>query len=405
MTRKQFFKFFLQLVVVLTGALASWRLYFFKPYFKPHRQVTYQTESGGPGNLPPTVIAAPGPHYNLSGFGQFWLGTHNRPLWIKPVKVPVFQLQSPPHYLSILKRGGGMQTTSFTLLDKAGNSYSLRSVDKDPTLALPPFWRNTLVRDFVQDQISASDPYAFLVVAQLAQTVNVKQVIPELVFIMPGTPAFRKFGVAAGGFYNLSRKLVPPEALMLPGEQFSGVFATQEMFELMRKNPGRNAVDTAYYLRCRLFDLFISDWDRHAGQWDWLAFSGKNGTVFRPVPKDRDQAFGYYEDGALPGLLASNLGVRKITSFTPEFKDMQGFTMNGSMLDRQLFKNLKPEDFVKTARNMQAALTDEALQAALRKYPAEVYPERAPIAFKTLQARRNKLHEAALEYYQVYAEE
>ena len=43
------------------------------------------------------------------------------------------------------------------------------------------------------------------------------------------------------------------------------------------------------YLRARLFDVFISDFDRHRKQWRWMR--KPTDSFWHPIPEDRDQAF------------------------------------------------------------------------------------------------------------------
>src|SRR2546422_8610349 len=65
--------------------------------------------------------------------------------------------------------GGRRQTKVLRLLGKDGRQYVFRSVDKDPTLALPPELRATFARAVVQDQISSAHPGGPLVVAPLLE--------------------------------------------------------------------------------------------------------------------------------------------------------------------------------------------------------------------------------------------
>jgi hypothetical protein len=37
--------------------------------------------------------------------------------------------------------------------------------------------------------------------------------------------------------------------------------------------------------------MLIGDWDRHDDQWRWAAFDEGKQTVFKAIPRDRDQAF------------------------------------------------------------------------------------------------------------------
>ena len=68
----------------------------------------------------------------------------------------------------------------------------------------------------------------------------------------------------------------------------------------------KHFVDQKWTLRSRMFDLLIHDWDRHDDQWRWARFdlAGESEKdkhrIYRPIPRDRDQAFSKY-DGAFIG--------------------------------------------------------------------------------------------------------
>ena len=47
------------------------------------------------------------------------------------------------------------------------------------------------------------------------------------------------------------------------------------------------------FLKARLFDMMIGDWDRHRRQWRWAKFERRAG--WQPIPEDRDTAFSRYE--------------------------------------------------------------------------------------------------------------
>jgi hypothetical protein len=342
------------------------------------------------------VEASAGAHYVKNFASAFLLGKHYRFLWTTPVKIKVLNLKK--ENLTILRKGGGMQTTSFTLIHKNGREYYLRSIDKNPVAVLPAFWHYTIVAAFTRDQISATDPFGLPVVAQLAHAAGVYQEDPQMVYLLPDDPAFGNYPGVRGSYMLYPKFGRSPQPLDL-NKKFIGHYSTTVM--LRRRKESSITVDSLAYLNCRLFDLLIGDWDRHAGQWDWHAFSGQKGTVLKPVPKDRDQAFGYYEDGVLPWILTRNFAVRKISSFGPEFEDMQGFLENGLLLDKQLLRNIPEAKFLKIARGLQLKITDQVIEAAVKKYPVEVYAQIAPRIQTNLKSRRNNLPEAAKAFYRI----
>ena len=50
-------------------------------------------------------------------------------------------------------------------------------------------------------------------------------------------------------------------------------------------------VDQYHFLKSRLLDVLIGDFDRHEDQWIWAGFKEENRVVYRAIPRDRDQTF------------------------------------------------------------------------------------------------------------------
>jgi hypothetical protein len=101
--------------------------------------------------------------YSAGALKRKLLGETYRSLWQEPITFPVFDINKEKGGLTILKRGGGLQTKSLRLQDREGKQYVLRSVDKTTGRAIPRALQQTLAADIVQDQISASHPYGALV--------------------------------------------------------------------------------------------------------------------------------------------------------------------------------------------------------------------------------------------------
>jgi len=106
--------------------------------------------------------------YNKGNLHTFFMGDNYRDVWNETVELPVFDIDTEKGGLSILKRGGGMQTRSLRLEDKNGHQYVLRSVNKYVEKALAENMRNTFAVDVLQDGISASHPFSSVTVPELA---------------------------------------------------------------------------------------------------------------------------------------------------------------------------------------------------------------------------------------------
>ena len=78
--------------------------------------------------------------------------------------------------------------------------------------------------------------------------------------------------------------------------------------KLIEDNDDR--VDQKAFLRARLLDFLIADWDRHFDQWRFGEKDTGKGKLYYPIPRDRDQAFSYSD-----GLLVK-IGIRQSCSFS-----------------------------------------------------------------------------------------
>ncbi|MBA9077607.1 hypothetical protein [Rufibacter quisquiliarum] len=356
-------------------------------------------------NAPDSVMVSAGRHYQLGKVGEFFLGKHYREVWAVPVKAKVFHMHEQKGGLQIEKLGGGMQTTSLTLTDSAGRLFALRSVDKDPIEVLPPFWRKTFVGSFVRDQISATNPYAALVVAPLAEAAGVFHPTPSLVYVLPADQDFQQYSNQFGNkLFLMEEKFTTRASLTKKFGNATDLVETEEMLARHYRS-SHHRIDQWAYARARLLDLLISDWDRHEGQWDWAEYQQNGETWYKPVPKDRDQALCKYDDGVIPWIATRRFAARKFSSFHPEFQNIFGLTINAAFLDARALPEVSLVDFRRLAREMQMALTDSVLRMAVRRFPPAVYQLVGDETYQNLKSRLKQLPQAAEEYYKVLAKE
>ncbi|HEY9197062.1 MAG TPA: hypothetical protein VIM77_12385, partial [Mucilaginibacter sp.] len=129
------------------------------------------------------------PEYNkVSNTHRFFLGENYRRLWAAPVTIRIFHLSAEKGGLTILQRGGGLQTKSLRLQDPTGQQWVLRTIQKYPEKGLPPDLRPTVAKDILQDQVSAAHPFSALTVPPLAAALGIPHSNPEIVYV-PDDPA------------------------------------------------------------------------------------------------------------------------------------------------------------------------------------------------------------------------
>ncbi|MGW8317510.1 MAG: BamA/TamA family outer membrane protein, partial [Bacteroidales bacterium] len=161
-----------------------------------------------------------------------------------------------------------------------------------------------------------------------------------------------------------------------------------------------NQVDQEHFLKCRLFDVYIGDWDRHEDQWRWAGFKEGDGTVYRAVPRDRDQTF-FLNEGVFPWISSRKFALRMNQGFKYDIKDMRGLIMQGKWLDRRFLSELSKKDWIDAAEEMQSGLTDEIITAAVYDMPRQIADVKGNTTIAKLKARRDQLPAFAEEYYSI----
>ena len=235
---------------------------------------------GLPGQAPDSIRVAAGPQYDASGMYRFLFGTGYRDLWTTAFQVPVLDLATFAGGLVPVGRTGGMQTLALRFRAADGREYFFRSLDKDPSSVLPPDLLGTVAASVVQDQTKSALPTAPAVVSRLLTAAGIPHADPIIV-ALPDDPALGEFRPV---FAGLVGTLEPRVGGSGPNEHFGGaleIISTDSLAILVRRST-RDRVDAVAFLKARLFDLLIGDWDRHRDQWRWALFDSSEPRRWQP---------------------------------------------------------------------------------------------------------------------------
>ena len=337
--------------------------------------------------------------YHTPFLGRLFLGSHYRDVWSAPVTMHYLDVQHESGGLIPLKRGGGFQTLSLRLMDADSNEYVIRTIDKDPSKTVSGVFRNTIVTDLIQDQISASHPYGFMVIPGLSNTAGIYHSNPKLLYV-PDDPLLGEFREIFKGQVVLYEERELTNASVEPHlAGFKKVESTADVYSSLKKS-GDNYVDERFTLRSRLFDMMIGDWDRHEDQWRWAQFDMPDGRkMFRPIPRDRDQAF-FNFDGIIPTYASLNVAAtRKMQRYRPMPFSVKWFNVNARYVDHNFLSRLTREDWRNIADSLMIQMTDSQIDKSFRAWPDTVYKLTGPEIIKIMKRRRNNIPLIADKYY------
>ncbi len=333
---------------------------------------------------------------------QFITGSQYREMWATPVQVPFIDLEKQFGGLTPVKKGGGMASNSLRMQREDGKQFILRSINKDYRKLVPPGMGDLKLLNIMKDQNSASHPYAALVIPELSKSAGIYYTAPKLVYLK------HQRGL---GNYNSQF----PEEVYLLEERPSGDWSDAEQFGFSPNIIGysdllvnlrekkNHHVDQQWVLKSRIFDLLIHDWDRHDDQWRWASFKEGDKTIYRPIPRDRDQAF-YKFKGVLPWYVAAFI-VKKFRTIKHDLKNPAQHSFNARYFDRYFLHDLEWSEWVQAVEQMQKDMTDEALTDAWDMLPPEVRGEDDAELISMLKSRRDNLLTICRKQYEFLSQE
>lgn len=341
------------------------------------------------------IKVIPGKEYAAGWWHRLFFGDHWRDLWTAEIEVPVVDLQRFAGGLTPFKTGGGFQTKSLHFKGKDGKYYKFRSINKDPSKVLPAELQETFVSHILQDQISTSHPLSAIIVAPMLNAVGVLNAEPVVV-VLPDDPALGEY---RDMYKNLLGMLAEnPMDDTDPDLIFAGADRVENDYKIFEELDEDNddQVDAHEYLKARLMDIFLGDWDRHVGQWKWARYKHKKKKTWLAIPRDRDQAFSRY-DGIFPYIAAE--AVPQIESFSEDYAQINDITWSGRHLDRRFLMSLNKTQWDSITTFVQSHLTDTVIENAIKRIPDAWYEISGDYLLHALKERRDKLPEKSAEFY------
>ena len=356
------------------------------------------------GPPPPTRDSATvvsGGQYDAGGLYMTFMGRGYRNLWTTPIRVPMADLARwGGGGLTPFDVGGGMTTQTLHLRGVDGIRYVLRSVDKTPG-ELGEELQGTPVEAIMQDQLSSFHPSGAVITARLLEAVGVLHPQPILVLV-PDSPLLGEYREQFAGMLALFEERPDDGPDGAAGFASSRrIVQTPDLFDELEEDPG-DRVDLYELLKARLVDILVGDRDRSENNYLWARFDeADGGYVWRPIPRDRDQAFVQF-DGFLKGL--ARVYDPRLVQFGEEYPDIQALTRNAWDIDRNFLVGLDRATWDATVEEVRAEITDAVISEAVLRMPNEHYAILGPDLEGALRHRRDNLAEAANAFYKIVFE-
>ena len=308
-----------------------------------------------------------------------------------------------------VRKGGGHQSKSLRLADKQGREYVMRALRKSAVQYLQAVafkdeyiegqFNDTYTEGLLLDVFTGAHPYAPFAIGTLSDAVGIYHTNPKLYYV-PKQQALGPYNDEFGDeLYTIEERADSGHGDKASFGFSNTLISTDDLLKKLNKDE-RIVLDESAYIRARLFDMLIGDWDRHEDQWRWAEFKEQGKTVYRPVPRDRDQAFSIMADGALLKFATTTVpALRLMQSYDNDIKSVKWFNLEPYPLDVALINQSDRTVWNNQVDYIVNHLTDEVIDKAFINFPVEVTDETLKTIKQKLIARRANLQKISDTYY------
>lgn len=329
-------------------------------------------------------------------FYKFLWGNHYKKYYQQQILVQTATLDTLYGGLKPIGLDTENTTGSLYFSSKKGKQYVMVPLQKDAASFFNSLvYKNQLTKDkrkneltesFLMDYFTAIHPFMPLVLPDLSKAIGVQAMQPELLYI-PKHKVLENYNENFG------------DALYYLSEKPANSIGTDAMLHLIHTNKSHQ-VDTQNYLRARLLDMLIGDWDRNAENWQWSVHQEQGKTIYRPIPLNRDQAFAKY-DGTFLGLLKSIPAMGQMQSYSYNLKQIKKFNLQAYTLDLALLADCDEKTWLDQVQFIKENLTNEQINQAFANLPSEIKDETTSTLKMYLKNRLDKLDRSAKSYHKL----
>ncbi|WP_281337292.1 metallophosphoesterase [Flavobacterium eburneipallidum] len=344
-----------------------------------------------------------------SWFHKFLFGKHYRKYYSQPIEVKIASLDTVFGGLKPMREGGGHQSKSLRMINPQGKEYAMRAMKKSATRFLQSVafkdqyvendFEDTYAEGFLLDFYTTSHPYTPFAVGNLADKIGLAHTNPVLYYI-PKQNALKEFNSNFGDeLYLVEERPTDNQKNARSFGKPNDIISTADMMKNLHKDE-KYSVDEKEYIKARLFDMLIGDWDRHEDQWRWGEYKVGDKIVYKPIPRDRDQAFTKY-DGKLLSILMNIPALRHMRTFGKKIDNVKWLNREPYPLDLAFVRTSGKNDWIGQAKFIQENLSDAEIDKVFDNLPKEVQDGTIEEIKQNLKNRKKELQKYAATYSDV----
>ncbi len=318
-----------------------------------------------------TELAA-NPNIRAGWFHRFLFGSLWRDVWTTPVRVKVLHR------------------------DWSNNKeYSFTSLEQDSAVSIPTELAELLPRNIAADQAGILNPYTPLIVNPILDAVDIPYRELHLIAFDTNNPDSsssqrnKKIGFLKGQWHKIGLTQL---------DSLPPVFInTSAMLDAI-ENDNLASIDEIQYLKARLIDIMLGNWNRTSDQWNWICTRRDERNIYEPVPLNYQHAFSRL-NGLLP--IIADIALPQLETFSGNISSVDNLTLTGRSLDRRILISFTGQKWDSLARWIQFRISDSVLIKALEQFPSSLSEKEGAALIHLLKSRRAQLQKAAEEFYRL----
>lgn len=329
-------------------------------------------------------------------YNRLW-GKHYRNIYCTPIRVPSITFD---------KFLGGVNTVTqaddfngLVIEDKQKRLFLVKPLGGSTSFLESDFFQEmynrndfsgTYLNSFIGDAYTIINPYSFLASEYMARSSGLPTTPSQIYYIPDG---IRQDTVTGG--VALQNKMV--HISRIPDIHIrENILLTDEMLKTIKSSHQYN-VDKELYIRSRLFDMLIGDWNKVPENWNWQGNQKDDKYVYTPIVIDRTHAFTKV-DGMFLQTMLNVLGLNFIVNYDATNKKLKKSNSLGFALDMALVGGCDESLWVSQAQYLQGQLTDKVIDKAFSLLPPEIAEQETGEIRSKLEKRRELLPDIARRY-------